>query len=108
VVAVDTPRLGTFPLKAGESTVKVAARPRLGVWHVLSFYQRDGEWKIECRRAATGQVRYFGLGDLAYVRPTSRAGKAATHDRDCDRVVAAALIPAKPIGRKRPRKAVAR
>jgi hypothetical protein len=75
---------------------------------VLSFYQREGVWKIECRRAASGQVRYFDLDALTYVRPSSKAGKAATHDRDCDRQVVAALVPARPIGRKRPRKAVAR
>lgn len=97
---MEHPRLGGFALHAGTSTVKVTARTRLGVWHVLSFYDRDGEWKIECRRAATGQVRYFDLVDLTYVRPSSKAGRAATHDRDCDRTVAAALVPDRPIGRK--------
>lgn len=107
---METPRLGKFHVRAGETTVKVTARTRLGVWHVLSFYKREDGWKIECRRAATGQVRYFGLDELTYVPPTSKAGKAATHDRDCDRQVIAALVPAKPVGRKvkRARKAVAR
>lgn len=104
-------KLGRFTIKPGESTVKVTARPRLGVWHVLSISEHPARaTKIECRRAATGQIRYFGLDELTYISPSSKAGKAATHDRECDRQVLAALVPARPIGRKvrRARKAVAR
>lgn len=105
---MDTPRLGRFVLKP-EVTVKVTAKPRQGIWHVLSSYRNGGgEWKIECRRADTGQVRYFGLGELTYVHPSSQRAKTATHNRACDRVTAAALVPAKPIGRKAPRKAATR
>lgn len=98
-------KLGRFTLKPGTSTVKLKARPRLGVWHVLAISEHPGrEPKIECRRAATGQVRYFGLEELVYVAPSSAKAKAATHDRECDRVVLAGLVPAKPIGRKAPRR----
>lgn len=105
---MDSPRLGRFVLRP-ESTVKVTAKPRQGIWHVLSFYRNGGDvWKIECRRASTGQTRYFEVGDLTYVAPSSERAKAATHDRACDRVALAALVPAKPIGRKAPRRKAAR
>jgi hypothetical protein len=104
VTAVEA-RIGRHIIRRS-SPVRV--RGKQGAWSVVSIDVRDtGETFVEVVHAASGRSRIFPLDHLIYVRPSSKRGKDAAADRTNVRVVTAALVPAKPIRRRAPKKRAA-
>lgn len=105
---ISEARLGRYRITK-DSPVKVAGKR--GAWLVVGFYppaEGGTEVRVEVRHAETARTRIYPLSKIGYIRPSSERGKTAAFTRETVRLQTAALTPARPVGRRAPRKAVAR